>query len=303
MVKDRDTTVGYHCPFCGMSILNRINIFSMSGNLIKMKCVCGSSELVVQMLKDNKFKVTVPCILCPNSHSFTLSSGTFFQKDLFALSCKFTAINICFIGKGNKVYDALKKNEEELMQTFAAYEEEYGEVLDDLSAEDLLFDDDYFNEYDDFDDDFDDIEDAEEFDDDFDGDFSHERKKPGFVLYKNKKFVPGSDNPDNYDNYENSGDTELKAIKNTKNIEEIENIKIGSYQIVSQILDILSQLYDKDKIFCKCGNLDGKIVILNNAVHIECKNCGSYRNIKASNVSDTEYLNDIDALYLDYDDK
>ena len=277
MIADRDTTVGYHCPYCGMSILNKINIFSMSGNLIKIKCVCGSSELVVQMLKDGKFKITVPCILCPNSHSFTLSSGTFFQKDIFALSCKFTAINICFIGKGNKVYDALKKNEEELLETFAAYEEEYGGVLDDLDSGYFGDGSDEFDELDDFDD-AQDLNEFDEFGNDFD--YDYEKKDSGFVLHKN------------------SG-----ADKNTEeDIEDIENIKVNSYQIVSQILDILSRFYNEKKISCKCGNLDGKIVILGNAVHIECKNCGSYRNIKSLNVSDAEYLSDMDELYLDFDD-
>jgi len=292
MIKDRDTTVGYHCPSCGMSILNKINIFSMSGNLIKIKCVCRNSELVVQMLKDNKFKITVPCILCPNSHSFTLSSATFFQKDIFALSCKFTAINICFIGKGNKVFDSLKKNEEELMKTFAAYEEEYGSVLDDLDND--YFGDEFgeFDEFDDFDE-FNDTMDFDEFGGNFD--FNYEKRDPGFVLHKNNNFNPDADDSEN---------NETKNIENIKediDIENMANLKINSYQIVSQILDILSQLYDKKKIFCKCGNLDCKIVILDNIINIECKNCGSYRNIKSINVSDVEYLTGIEALYLDFD--
>jgi len=54
---------------------------------------------------------------------------------LFAFTCKFTAINICFIGKGNKVYEALKKNEEELVQIFAAFEEEYAGEFDDFDGE------------------------------------------------------------------------------------------------------------------------------------------------------------------------
>ena len=297
MIADRDTTVGYHCPACGLPILNPINIFSMSGNLIKLKCVCGNSELVVQMLKDSKFKVTVPCILCPHSHSFTLSSVTFFQKDLFSLSCKFTALNICFIGKDKKVYDALKKNEEELIKTFAAYEEEYGELPADLLDENGYFDEDEFDdfdEFDEFDDDYDDFDELDDFDE-FGGNFRYEPKEPGFILHKNSDFYPNSDSS------EDNNDIEIVNMQN-KEIDDIENIKISSYQIVIQILDIISQLYDKKKIFCKCGNLDGKVVILSNAIHIECKNCDSYRNIKAAYASDVEYLTGVESLYLDFDD-
>ena len=274
MIKDRDTTIGYHCPFCGMSILNNINIFSMNGNIIKIKCVCLGSELIVQIMKNNKYRITVPCILCPNSHSFTLSSGAFFKKELFSFSCKFTAINICFIGKGNRVYEALKQNEEELMKTFAAYEEEYDGEMDDMD-DDLYFDDDYDDDYYFDDDGFDDF------------DSGQEQENPGFVLYKNKDFKP--DSQDSVEIPDNADSSDIR-------------LKIHSYQIVSQVLDNISKLYDEQKIFCKCGNLDGKIVIMGNAVHIECKNCGSYRNIKSVNISDAEYLSGLDKLYLDFDD-
>ena len=299
MIKERDTTAGYHCPSCGLSILNKINIFSMSGNLIKMKCVCGNSELVVQMLRDNKFKITVPCIVCPNSHSFVLSSDTFFQKDIFALSCKFTAINICFIGKGKKVHDALQKNEEELIKTFAAYEEQYEGGLDDFEPDDLLFDDDGLDDLDGFDDFYNEY-DTDEFDVvKPDSPYLSPKEESGFILHKNSDFFPdGGENPGNHE----EDNIKTEEDNDAKDIDGIENIKINSYQIVAQILDIISRLYDEKKIFCECGDFDGKVVILGNAIHIECKNCGSYRSIKSVNVSDAEYLNEIDALYLDFDD-
>ena len=301
MIKAKDTTVGYHCPFCGMAILNNINIFSMNGNLIKMKCVCGASELEVHMLKDNRFRLTVPCILCPDSHSFTLSSDTFFKKDLFAFTCKFTAINICFIGRDDKVYDALKKNEEELTALFAAYEEEYGgdpDKLDDGFYSDgggglcnkAFFDRlNAFDELDD-DDDYDDYE-YDEYDDIFGGSDDNnavidEKKDSGFVLYKNQNF-----NPDSEDSYGGKAD-----------IDTVDNIKARSFQIFASILYSIADLVNQNRIYCRCGNLDGKIDILDKAVHIECANCGSYRDIRAATASDAEYLNGVEALYLDYDD-
>ena len=286
MIKDRDTTIGYHCPYCGMSILNRINIFSMNGNLVKMKCVCGGSELIVQALKDNKFRLTVPCILCPNSHSFTLSSGALFQKDLFAFTCKFTAINICFIGRSNQVFEAMKTNEEELMKTFAAYEEDYDGEYEDYED----FDDDEFDlfeddDYGDFaDDDFDDI-----FGDLDDEPLKYEEKEPGFILHK-------SGEPDK---------SKIKEMDLDDDNTEAQNsiaMRLQSYQVVGQILESISNLCDRKKIYCQCGKFDGKIVLAGNAVHLECKNCGSYRDIKSVSASDAEYLGGMDELYLDYDE-
>ena len=271
MIANRDTTVGYHCPFCGMPILNRINIFTMEGNLVKMKCVCGGSELLVQIQKDRKYKITAPCILCPTPHTFTLSSAAFFQRDLFALSCKFTAVNICFIGKGNKVYDALRKNEEELIKTFGAAEELDDEDGFDEEDDDLYDDDLYGDDYDD-----------DEYDFWEDGDFEYEKKEPGFVLHKNEEAA--------------------KERVAEYAIDDIKNIRIGSYRAVEQVLRIISRMHDKKKIVCKCKNFEGKLTISDNAVRVECENCGSYRDIRASGLSDAETFGESDRLYLDYDD-
>lgn len=372
MIKERNTTIGYHCPFCGMSILHPVNLFSMSGNLIKLKCVCGGSELAVQVKKDGKFRITVPCIVCPNSHSFTVSSAVFFEKALFSFSCTFTSINICFMGRYRKVVEAMQKNEDELLEAFAQYENDYGPDLPDIDIKDnpgftaSFFDGenegdgrgnnnkndgknknsknpvldlfnplgitgklDGFDDIDDFDD-FDDYDDFDEFDDDFfdfwgdgefddviDGDMYPEwsgnnkkkrKKEPGFKLYKtdDSAAVSNNENDENNQNRSNSKHSQNSKPADIKKMEikqeiDLNKIKMKSYPIILQILDVVSKLYKEKKIVCKCGDFDGKIVLLENFVHLECKNCGSNRNIKSSNVSDIEYISDMGKLYLDFD--
>ena len=305
MIKGRETTVGYHCPRCGLSILNKINIFSMEGNLIKMKCLCGGSELVAQSMKNGKFKLTVPCILCPNSHSYTLSSKTFFEKEIFSFTCKFTAIDICFIGRSDKVFAAIKKNEEELMKTFAAYADENGGEYEeedeyyyeydesDESDEYGVFDAfDAFNEFEDFDDldaldDLDDDDNFDDLEDQWQFNFN-----PGFTLHKNKdpEFVPEKPNKP------------IRDVKDVKDINESGAVLLRSYQITAQILDALAKLCGRKKVICKCGDFDGKILLTGNAVRIECQNCGSYREIKSSNAADADYLDGLKELRLDYDE-
>jgi hypothetical protein len=269
----------------------------MDGNLIKIKCVCAGSELIVQALKNNKFRLTVPCILCPTPHSFTLSSGAFFQKDLFPFSCKFTAINICYIGGSNKVFEAMKQNEEELMKTFAAYEDEYG---DDYDGDD-------FNDFDDFDIFGDDLKDFDGFND-FDGEgfpdldiFGDLFKRtgspppepePGFILHKS-----GANQPDR-----SALPSSAPAETETEIAPEEIPIQMRSYQITEQILAAVSKLCEEGQIFCRCGDFDGKIVLAGNAVHIECKKCGSYRDVRSVNSSDADYLNEVDELYLDFEE-
>ena len=261
IIKTRETTVGYHCPFCGMPAMNKINIFSMSGNLIKMKCPCGRSELVVQSLKGGRYKITVPCILCPDPHTFTLSSATFFQKDLFSLACKFTATTICYIGKWGKVQAALRRNEEELLEAFAEYEDE----LDDLDIFGMDEGGDPFEDFDIF--------------------GEKGAKKQAYTLHKND----GGDAP-----------AASGALEGGAKDESADSIKTSSYQITSQILDILSQMWETKRIICECRDFDAKIVILDGSVRVECKNCGSRRDIKSTYVADVEYLSSLKALHLDY---
>jgi len=130
MVLDKQTTAAYHCPACGMAVMSLVNIFSMSGNILKLKCACGDSALEMHITKDGKVRVQAPCIVCPSPHSYVISSKSLFEKDVFELSCALIGVGICFFGKKNSVLAALKESEAELMDIFA----EHGDVEEDDGA-------------------------------------------------------------------------------------------------------------------------------------------------------------------------
>lgn len=92
-----------------------VGLFALSADMIKLKCTCGESEMSVVYSKDGKLRLTVPCILCPNPHSFTVNSSVFFKNDLFLLPCPYSDINICMIGEENKVKAELARTELELL--------------------------------------------------------------------------------------------------------------------------------------------------------------------------------------------
>jgi hypothetical protein len=69
-----------------------------------------------------------------------------------------------------------------------------------------------------------------------------------------------------------------------------------------QILSALSQLVKEDRILCGCGRFDGSISLLENCVRIECRICGAARDIKSANMSDVQYLAEMDELILDFED-
>ena len=121
ILKSKDTTIAYRCPHCGKSVLGLVGIFSLSGDMIKLKCECGRSELTVTYTSDGKIRLSVPCVFCPTSHNFVIGGGIFFDKGLISLDCTYSDISICFIGTREEVLDALKKSDLELADLLGEY--------------------------------------------------------------------------------------------------------------------------------------------------------------------------------------
>ncbi|MCD8315387.1 MAG: hypothetical protein LUD44_07140 [Firmicutes bacterium] len=117
MVLDKkETIVAYRCPHCGAGIMSMVGVFSLSGDLLRLKCDCGESELTIQYMRDGKIKLYVPCLFCPNPHTYTVSDSVFFGRELFTLGCPYTGIDIVFVGGRGEVGLALTKSEKELLE-------------------------------------------------------------------------------------------------------------------------------------------------------------------------------------------
>jgi len=124
----KETTIAYRCPVCGKFILGIVGIFTLSGDLIKLKCDCGGSELTIVYGEERRMRLSVPCMFCPTPHSYQLSSTAFFDRDLLALSCTYSGMDVCFIGQKDKVLEAAKEADERLLNLL----EDAG--FDDLSS-------------------------------------------------------------------------------------------------------------------------------------------------------------------------
>lgn len=111
----KQTTVAYRCPHCGTGVMGLVGLFTLSADMIKLKCSCGESEMSIVYSKDGKVRLTVPCILCPNPHTFTVNSSVFFKNDLFVLPCPYSDINICVTGEENNVKAELARTELQLL--------------------------------------------------------------------------------------------------------------------------------------------------------------------------------------------
>lgn len=117
MVLDtKHTTVAYRCPHCGAAVLSGVNIFSLTADMLKLKCSCGQSELTLVSDGTSKVRLSVPCILCPKPHQFVLNRSLFFGKELFCMPCPYSDINICCVGEENHVKAEMSRSELELLQ-------------------------------------------------------------------------------------------------------------------------------------------------------------------------------------------
>ena len=116
IINDKKTTVAYRCPFCGSGVMSVVGVFALSGDIIKLKCPCGKSEMSITKLQDDKINLSVPCIICPSNHSFTVKKNIFFSDDILSFACSYSGIDVCFIGKEENVKKALDENEKILLE-------------------------------------------------------------------------------------------------------------------------------------------------------------------------------------------
>lgn len=134
----KETTVAYRCPECGSIVMSMVGVFSLTADMMRLKCPCGESALEIIYTKDKKVRLSVPCFACPTPHTYQISSQMFFEKDLFLLPCAYSGLDICFIGKADKVQKAVQDAEKELAEllgdtdfaTYAGARGERGELTD-----------------------------------------------------------------------------------------------------------------------------------------------------------------------------
>lgn len=159
VLNEKRTTVAYRCPDCGGGILSAVGLFNLSADMVKLKCTCGKSELKIVYNRDGTVRLTVPCLICSQPHTFAVKSNLFFSEDLFVLPCPYSDINICFTGEMNQVKAELARTELELLDMLEEHgitdfsslhgdERDLGDpqildivlfVIDDLDAEGKIF--------------------------------------------------------------------------------------------------------------------------------------------------------------------
>lgn len=116
ILENKQSYVAYRCPECGMWVKGLIGIFTLSADMVRLKCPCGHSEMTVEKTNDGKIRTVVPCFICPKPHIYTLSGGMFFTRELFALPCAYSGMDICYLGDEKLVDEACNEGDRELSE-------------------------------------------------------------------------------------------------------------------------------------------------------------------------------------------
>lgn len=111
----KKSTVAYRCPSCGGAVMSVVDAFRLSADMVKLKCDCKNSEMTMVRTSDGKIRFTVPCVICPHPHNYTVSSSLFYGKELFVLPCPYTDLSICAMGESNHVKAEMSRGELELL--------------------------------------------------------------------------------------------------------------------------------------------------------------------------------------------
>ena len=116
VLQPKQTTIAYRCPHCGGGVMSAVSLFTLKGSMIRLKCDCGKSQMEILPTAEGKVRLTVPCIICPKPHHYTVSEKLFFNKELFVLPCAYSDINICMMGEVNNVKAELSRTELQLLE-------------------------------------------------------------------------------------------------------------------------------------------------------------------------------------------
>ncbi len=116
ILEPKKAVVAYRCIECGEGVMGFVGTFSLAGSMLRLKCRCGKSEMTVARASDGKVNITAPCLFCPHPHKYTLSSPSFFDREIFTLDCTYTGFPTVIIGKQDKVEAELDRSYSELVK-------------------------------------------------------------------------------------------------------------------------------------------------------------------------------------------
>lgn len=116
ILSSKENAITYRCPRCGGHVMSMMGVFRLSGDMIKLKCQCGNSSLVLTRMPGEKISLEIPCIFCEESHRYVIDRRQLFSRSAFSLTCRVTGLDVCCIGDEESVKKYAEEADEKLDQ-------------------------------------------------------------------------------------------------------------------------------------------------------------------------------------------
>ena len=128
------THVAYRCPECTDAIFGFVGRYATAADMLRLKCECGKFSLDMKSEQNGKVTLSVPCILCRQNHTYTISESMLFENDILTLHCPYSHTDIVFIGEREKISEELERTAAELSAIVSSLE---AEDIHELQPEDM----------------------------------------------------------------------------------------------------------------------------------------------------------------------
>lgn len=123
VIKPKERNIVYRCPDCGSAIFGLVGKFALQANMLRLKCTCPDSlALDINITRDKKIRLSVPCLFCKQNHNYVVSESVFFEHDLFLLNCPYSSMDIAFIGREDKIQAELDRTAKEIEMLLTSVE-------------------------------------------------------------------------------------------------------------------------------------------------------------------------------------
>lgn len=127
--------IAYRCPGCGTAVVGLVGKFALHANMLRLRCSCADEgSLDINIGASDKVRLSVPCLYCKQSHSYTISESLFFEKNRFLLNCPYSGMDIAFIGDEDSVKTDIERTREELTALLKNLE---AEELSDIQPQEM----------------------------------------------------------------------------------------------------------------------------------------------------------------------
>ena len=109
MLMDSNRIAAATCPECAAISKIKFNILSFSGKkVVSIPCSeedCDANVWEIREVKD-KYKITINCPACDETHSYTMTKRNFWGKKYFSFNCPAWDVGILYIGNDEAYIDA-----------------------------------------------------------------------------------------------------------------------------------------------------------------------------------------------------